>query len=303
MAVRATRARRHGALDRELLRDRDGHRLFNRRFSLVDLFRVARVSTQILTRRAAVVGERGQRPTTGEHFAESDYLVHTFSSLETAEMGLVARKLSVRLNDLLLRDYFLMLANWNRAGGEARWPIRVLVPTNLRRKEDYRMPAANVFGYAFLSRRIGDADDRTALLASVRQEMGEIKRTKYALYHEAGMRLFCLWLPMLKWNLKRDWPFATAIFSNLNGGFDHLPLPWRNGRRTAGDLVVEAGHGVGPIRPDTRVAVSIHTYAGRLSVCFAPAIRTFSAPTNDGPYWMRISNNCVQRAKRRREAR
>ncbi|HUE12569.1 MAG TPA: hypothetical protein VMR25_00270, partial [Planctomycetaceae bacterium] len=254
-------------LNRELLRDRDGHTLLNRRIKLIDLIRAARLSLRLQFRRPAVVSEHDKRPPAGDHAGSAlDFLIHTLTEHETAELARVARKLSVRVHDLLIRDYFLMLERWNRGTSESRRPIRICMPANLRRKKDYRMPAANVFSFAFLTRRSGDCEDRARLLESIRGEMAAIKRGKWGLYYEAGLRFFCLWPSLLRWSLNRKWPFATAVFSNLNAGFDHVPLPWRDGRRTAGELVVESGYGAGPIRPETRVAVAIHSYAGRMSI-------------------------------------
>jgi hypothetical protein len=255
------------SLDHELLRDRDGHQLFGRRLKAIDLVRIAKVMLSLLVRRAAVVSDRGyQTSAQRSEFSVPEFLLHTLSVADTEKLTLIARKRSVRLNDLLVRDYFLMLADWNRNTTEARRPIRILVPTNLRRKQDYRMPAANVFSFAFLTRRGGDCRQREDLLRSVHAEMNLIKSQKRGLYYEAGMRLLCVWPALLRRSLQRKWPFATAIFTNLGAGFEHVPLPWREGRRTAGDLVLEAGYGAGPIRPDTRVSVAVHTYAGRMSI-------------------------------------
>jgi len=254
------------ALDRQLLRDRDGHGLFKRRVKAIDLVRIARVSLPLLFRRAAVVSQRVQAAVNAGGEPSPDFLVHTLGVQETAELTHIAQSQSVRLNDLLVRDFFLMLCAWNEGTPEAKRPIRVLVPTNLRRKQDYRMPAANVFSYAFLTRRVRDCRHPAALLDSVHTEMAAIKRTRWGLYFEAGLRLFCIWPPLLRWSLKRKWAFATAIFSNLGGGFDHVPLPWRDGHRAAGGLMVENGYGAGPIRPETRLAFAAHKYAGRLSI-------------------------------------
>ena len=145
-------------LDPERLRDRDGHQLFNRGVKLVDLLRLARVTLPLNYRRAAVVSTHestsatdprastGTNPGTGPND-----LVHHLSECETAELSRVAGALGVMLNDLFVRDYFLMLTAWNEGTAEARRPIRILVPTNLRRREDYRMPATNVFSFSFLA--------------------------------------------------------------------------------------------------------------------------------------------------------
>ena len=254
-------------LEPALLCDRGGHRFSNRNITVVNLIRVARVGLSLLFRRAAVVSDHGKRPAAEDHGRPApDFLVHTLTQHETAELSRVARKLSVRLHDLLLRDYFLMLTDWNRETSQARRPIRIMVPTNLRRKEDYRMPAANVFGYVFLTRLARKCERRAQLLDSIRNEMAEIKQSKSGVYYTATLRILCIWPRLLRQSLERKWPFATAVFTNLNAGFDHLPLPWRDGRRTAGDLVVEAGYGAGPIRPETRISTAVHTYADRMSV-------------------------------------
>ncbi len=262
--------------DPQRLRDRDGHQLFKNGVRPMDLARLLRVTLPLNIRRAAMVSNYGHEPTPMGPATEADDLVHHLTENETAELSRIAAVQSVMLHDLLLRDYFLTLAQWNQGTPEARRPIRVLVPTNMRRREDYRMPAANVFSFSFLSRRAADCQDREQLLESFRYEMAEIKRHKRGLYFEAGLRIFCIWPALLRWSLGRPWPFATAIFSNLGAGLDNVPLPLSNGRRVCGDLVFEGGSGAAPIRPDTRVSTAIHTYAGRMAVGVRCDPRSFS---------------------------
>ena len=104
------------------------------------------------------------------------------------------------------------------------------------------------------------------MLESIRDEMAAIKRDKRGLYYEAGLRLISLWPAFLRWSLNRKWAFATAVFTNLGTGFDHVPVPTRDGRKLAGDLLLEMGAGAGPIRPDTRISFAAHIYAGRLAI-------------------------------------
>ena len=250
-----------------LLRDRNEHTLFRRGFTLSDLPGLARVSIPLLLQRVARVEARGAQDVSKAPQADPcKFLIHTLEPDETAELSGVAQTLEVRLHELLLRDYFLTLAAWNRDSSQRRLPIRVLVPVNLRRREHLRMPAANVFGYTFLARRIADCAEPARLLASIAQEMTSIKSTRRAYYYEAGLRLSCIWPRLLKKSLERKNPFATAVFTNLNGGFDRVPLPWGEGGRAVGDIVVESGYGAGPIRPDTRLSLAVHNYAGRLSI-------------------------------------
>ena len=264
-------------IDRDRLRDRDGHRLFKKHVHLRDLARLVQVTLPINIRRAAMVSEHRETPKGGAEVGTGEYLVHHLSIAETAELSRIAGMHSVMLNDLLIRDYFLTLAAWNAHTSEARHPLRILVPTNLRRREDYRMPAANVFSFSFLARRVRDCQDRHALLTSIHEEMSTIKRHKRGLYFEAALRIFCLWPALLRWSLSRPWPFATAIFSNLGTGLDNVPLPECEGRKVCGGMVFDGGSGAAPIRPDTRVSFAIHTYAGRLAVCVRCDPRMFSA--------------------------
>ncbi len=59
------------------------------------------------------------------------------------------------LNDLLLRDLFLTVRSWQAAAGAepGRKRLRILMPQNLRTRDDRGLPAANVMSFAFLTRR------------------------------------------------------------------------------------------------------------------------------------------------------
>ena len=256
------------ALEPERLRDRDGHQLFNRKVKLVDLLRIAKVHLPLSIRQAALVSEEKDSEPADRIVPgfPTDFLVEHLTVEETAGLSRVAAKQSVMVNDLLVRDYFLMLNQWNQGTTQARRPLRIMIPTNMRRREELRMPAANVFSYVFLTRYTRECKDRERLLASIRDEMAAIKREKRGLYYEAALRWFCLWPAFLRWSLNRKWSFATAVFTNLGTGFDHVPVPTRDGRKVAGDLLFEVGTGAGPIRPGTRISFAAHCYAGRLAI-------------------------------------
>jgi hypothetical protein len=255
-------------LQPQRLRDRDGHHLFNRKVKLIDLLRLGKIFGALQFSRPAVVVNHDEpvrellpADTVGE------YLVHHLTEAETAALSRVARVQTVMLHDLLLRDYFLTLEKWNRGTREGRRPIRMAVPTNLRRREDYRMPAANVFSLAFITRKGHQCERRAELLTSIRDEMATIKSQKRGLYFEAGLRISSFWPTLMRWSVNRKWPFATAVFTNLGTGLDNVPLPAMDGLKVCGDLTFEGGAGAGPLRPDTRVSIAVHTYAGRMAIC------------------------------------
>ena len=84
------------------------------------------------------------------------------------------------MNDLLLRDLFLTMEQWNRPQPKfSRRPwLRIMMPTDLRSGEDYEMPAANLTGYTFLMRTIRDCASPSELLQSIRNETALIKHRR-----------------------------------------------------------------------------------------------------------------------------
>jgi hypothetical protein len=182
----------------------------------------------------------------------------------------------VTLNDLLLRDLFVTLAEWNRSTPEAGRPIRILVPTNLRAEEDCRMPAANVLSFAFLVRRATEIADQHRLLTGIRDETKLIKRWRLGLYFVGGLAIASRWPSLLRWFLNRRWPFATAVFSNLGNIFSQTPLPRDQGKLVSGGLMMDQVGGVPPLRRDTRLGIVVATYAGQLCVFLRCDPRWFS---------------------------
>ncbi len=86
---------------------------------------------------------------------------HLFSRAETDRLRQVARRNKVSLNDLLTRDVFLAVRDWNSHVGPqspGRW-LRVNMPVSLRSGIHDSMPAANAMSYTFLTRRVADCAD------------------------------------------------------------------------------------------------------------------------------------------------
>lgn len=264
-------------LEPERLRDRDGHQTVDPK-KPGELWRIVKVHAPLSLRSAALVSADVTPPAarTAAQQVSDEFLVEHLSHEETKALARVAADKGVMLNDLLLRDYFLMLAEWNRSTAEARKPLRVMIPTNMRRRQDLRLPAANVFSYAFLTRAARECRDPVKLLHSIRDEMADIKREKRGLYYEAGLRLLCRWPSFVRWSLNRPTCFATAVFTNLSSGFDRVPLPSHDGCKIAGDLLFETGAGAGPIRPGTRSSFAAHNYAGRLAISAVCDAQVFS---------------------------
>ncbi len=80
---------------------------------------------------------------------------HVFEEPETNDLLQAAARQGATVNDLLLRDVFLTLREWNAersSPADDRW-LRIAIPIKLKTRDDARMPAANGVSYNFLTRR------------------------------------------------------------------------------------------------------------------------------------------------------
>ena len=182
----------------------------------------------------------------------------------------VAAQQDASVNDLLIREMILQIHQWNRRGGVAfgrRW-IRLAIPLSMRTNVHDNMPAANVVSYALVTRREKDCEDPGELLRSIHQQ------TSNVLYNREG--IVCLKL----FRILRRIPGAMKAFLSLKTVLSTMVLanvgdvrkrfsgrfPLLRGKWIAGNVVVEQIHGVAPVRPNTRISMSIGDYAGELSI-------------------------------------
>jgi hypothetical protein len=158
------------------------------------------------------------------------------------------------------------------------------MPANLRVVGERAMPAANVVGMSFLSRRAGACDDARRLLDGIRRETLHVKRTRRGLRFihviEWAQRL-CGGMPRL---LVSDRCVATAVLSNVGDAarWFTATFPRRSGRLMAGNLVLEGVTGAPPIRPKTSAAVLISRCAGEMTVSLRCDPRRFAPEHAEG---------------------
>ncbi|MBI85842.1 MAG: hypothetical protein CMJ81_21820 [Planctomycetaceae bacterium] len=195
---------------------------------------------------------------------------HTFSKEETQSLKRVAKQQGASLNDLLLRDLFLVINTWNSEHGRegiGRW-LRIMMPVNLRTEEFSRLPAANVLSYGFLTRDCRECDEPVQLLAGISRETREIKFGGSSLMFLKSINM----LRKIKGGLKRmsdpQKCYATVVLSNVGDITTRLAvsLPSRNGRLVAGDVVLEAVRGCPPLRQNTRAVFHVMTCCGEMTV-------------------------------------
>lgn len=186
-----------------------------------------------------------------------------------------AQSAGVGLNDLLIRDLFYSVRDWNAACGNSKPSnlIRLLIPTNLRKSCHRQIPSANIMGYGFLGRTVADCQDadEAAFLKGISDEMRFIREWSLGSLFLSGLQLFQS-LPGALRRLTSDRTcHATCVLSNL-GPF-HATLSQSRFRREktirVGDLSLENIIGAPPVRPNTLVSMAVIIHDGTLSVASA----------------------------------
>lgn len=185
-----------------------------------------------------------------------------------------ARSRNCSLNDVLIRDMFLEINDWNR-GLRATHPTdvaRILMPTNLRKAAHARMPACNLIGYAFLTRTAASCDCPAQLLSGICEETKLIRTWSLGAMFIDGLKLvrrIPLALGLLTSN---RFCHATSVLSNL--GPCQSVASQRRFRREktirVGGLELRDVYAAPPVRPHTWSSLGIIGYQGNL--CLAMTI-------------------------------
>jgi hypothetical protein len=266
-------------LDAELLRRRGelagsaesgSSRLRAIRNWLRDSYVTARLWSSILFRSPAPLAAPTQ--STAHSVGGGPHEILTFEtealdSAETAQLHRVSESLGVTINDLLLRDFLLVLDGWNKRHSAPPGRLRLLVPVSVRTRHDARLPAADRIGFGFVTATARDRDAVVPLLDVVLRETQRIKDWKLALYFLGGLA-FASRLPwLLRWALRRNRPFATAVLSNVGRFAPEPSMAGREERWACGELVLTRITGVPPLRRLTRAAVIVAEYAGETVLC------------------------------------
>jgi len=193
----------------------------------------------------------------------------TFTPNETEQILAAARHAGGTLNDLLIRDLFHTLFQWNDHGMTCpNRRVRIMIPTNLRLSDDAVMPAANVVSMVFLDRRGGTMlAARPRLFDKLCQwEMGVCKWGRLGLTMIHCLALAQRFRRGMAWLLPAERCLATAVLTNLGEPLRGAPLPRREGCIVAGDVTLQRIEPFVPLRPLTHIGLAIATYAGCLTL-------------------------------------
>ena len=168
-------------------------------------------------------------------------LHYVFDEESSIRFRRTAKHLGVTLNDLLVRDLFLALAEWrSRQDIEngAPW-LRMAVPTNLRTADDHLLPAANVAAARFLDRRGTDFADAGQLLRSVHKDLALVKQWRLGLAFIFLANIGQLLNGGNERKFRSDGHRTSSTLTNLGEPFAHLPVSDCDGRAVAGNMTLE----------------------------------------------------------------
>jgi hypothetical protein len=183
------------------------------------------------------------------------------------------------LNDLLLRDLFLAMHEWNsRLETRNHKRLGIMMPTDMRESDDCEMPATNLTSYTFLSRKPHGWGSPKELLTSIQAETSRIKSQRLGTKFMSAVNWTSRRGKLLPYLASSNICLATAVLSNAGDPSRRFTAKFRRdaGRVVCGNLVLESITGVPPLRPKTRATFSISQYTRRLTVslrcdpsCFA----------------------------------
>ena len=188
---------------------------------------------------------------------------------EVRKLSAAAADSKVTMNDLLLRDFFLAIDDFrsrHQATTSRDW-IRFSVPMNLRQAADRHMPAANMVSMIFLDRNRVQIADAESLLRSIHAEMDLIRRRQLGLIFVLSLSVLRRLPGGLEGRVNQGRCEATCVLSNLGRALADSPLPRRNEKIVAGNVLLDGIDFFAPVREGTAVAVALVYYAGGLQVC------------------------------------
>lgn len=225
---------------------------------------------QFVARRVVGLGDGvAAMPQTASEPWRPEILVTDIDAATYAEVEARAKADGVTVNDVLAAAFIAAIAD---AADDARdaaigdgW-VRLSIPTSLRAKSDYLLPAANRVSMVFLDRQRHQCHDRHGLIAGIHAEMELIR--VHALGHILPMslevgRLAPGGLARTAQNTK---PQATAVLSNLGRCFHRSQVADDDGRIRVGESVMSGWWIVPPVRPGTPLAVATHETSGRRTI-------------------------------------
>lgn len=209
-------------------------------------------------------------PTASPQANQEPLLHHIFDPVTSERIRELCRERSLAINDLALALLFQSCRDWNVRfagdGDEAR--LRLLMPVDLRSREDLRMPATNRLSFSFLGRTQGQCEPWDDLLRSVQDETNWIKDSRVYLDFLDGLSLLHGRPRVMKWLLRHHHHMATSVLTYTGdiarGMKSHFPET--DGKRRIGDSYLQNILIAPPARRGTNVSLGLCINWGQICI-------------------------------------
>ena len=191
----------------------------------------------------------------------------TVDSTTFARLSAFCKREHLKLNDLLTRELMLAIKSWQEqlTGQPWRGTMRIIVPFNLRAREDEAQPATNIVGVIPMDRGPLQLKHAGWLMKTVRYELKYMKFFWLPAEFLSVLRFFELVCGSTAMLLADHRCQTTVTWSNVGRVFTSSPLPREQGKLRCGELVLEEVGSAPPVRPHSPVSFTATSYNGQLT--------------------------------------
>jgi hypothetical protein len=220
----------------------------------------------LLLRPAALASPGPPEPSEDELNCVPEFVTHSFAGEQVRDLIAAAKQSRGTLTDLVLRDVFLGMDDWNRRHGalQRTRPLRIMVPTDLRGPRDANLPACNLVGMYNLDRFMWMFRKAKRLMTSIRLESRILKFFNFGISFVRTIQV----VTYSKWwtakMLRTD--ITTTVVSNVGRLFTSTPLPRSDGKLVCGDMVLDEVECAPPVRSSMNATFALVTYAGKCTL-------------------------------------
>jgi len=204
------------------------------------------------------------------HTPKPSYNLVRFSQEDTQKIKDSAKELGCSFNDLILRDLFLTVHQWNIKWdpSEKLKPIRIGIPVDLRRFVELsnEMPTANIFTISFMDRKPHQIRYPEKLLDSIRRDMAHLKTRESGTWLHRLLRISGIigWNSfMLPSGERRQ---GTTMLSYIGEHMRFSSLKRDHGFICAGNMKLDLMSGLVPLTDSSPAVFFCSKYADRFAI-------------------------------------
>ncbi|MCC9654800.1 hypothetical protein [Rhodopirellula halodulae] len=219
------------------------------------------------------------------HSSHDDPLRHyRFDVAESEAIQDACSALNVSLNELSIALLFQTFEQWEQQHGHgAAKRYRLLMPVDLRSRGDLNLPACNRLSFAFLGRRKDQCQNIHDLIASVREEVADIKATRVHLDFLDGLKAASNHPRFFRWAIRKSRRMTTSVLTyagDISRGMKNR-FPEVDGQRQIGDARLTDVLAAPPPRDNTNISLAICVNWGRICISASWNRNLWNATTTD----------------------